>query len=79
MTVPVNDHLFGELLKPVAEDYFELARQVVASTDGPGTPGWAARVASMDALETVGERIAKVLEVAAPEWEAMRGIAGLEW
>ncbi len=79
MTAPVNDRLYDELLKPVAEDYYELATQVSRLSEGPGTVAWGARVASMDMLETVGERIAKVLEVPAPLWEDMRALVGLTW
>ncbi len=82
MTAPVNDCLYDELLKPVAEDYYELARRVAALRSIPATADCVTVLkhqACMEVLENVGNRTARVIDVAAPLWEDMRALVGLTW
>lgn len=74
----VNDRLFEELLAPVADDYYETAKSLAGSGEATSGPR-VALMARMNALQECGDRTARVLEVAAPLWDDMRGLAGLTW
>ncbi len=80
MTAPVNDRLFDELLKPVVEDYYRLAKVVGELQSVPALAGCITvlkHLACMEVLAEAGDRTARVLDVAAPLWEDMRGLAGV--
>ena len=73
-----NDRLFDELLRPIVDDYYESA-QALRSAEGSTSGPRMALLARMNCLEEYGARTARVLEVAEPLWEDMRGLAGLQW
>jgi hypothetical protein len=78
--VTVNDRLYDELLRPLAEDYYETARVVVQLMSVPVLQS-SVKVLTlqehMRTLREVGDRTARVLEVPAPLWDDMRGMAGM--
>ncbi len=79
----VNDRLFDELLKPVVEDYYETAETVAVLVSEPVLRDGVKVLVLQERLRTLqeaGDRIARVLELPAPLWEDMRGLAGVpEW
>ncbi len=79
----VNDRLYEELLKPVVEDYFETAETVAVILSEPALQGGVKALTLQERMRTLqetGDRIARVLEIAEPLWEDMRGLAGVpEW
>lgn len=78
-----NDRLYEELLKPVVEDYYETAKTVAVLLSEPALRDGMKALLMQERLRTLqetGDRIARVLEIAAPLWEDMRGLAGVpEW
>jgi hypothetical protein len=75
--VTVNDRLYDELLKPVADDFFRACQAL--SVIEPTTDTAVSRSflhGRMAALEEAGNRIADVLNVPEPLWADMRAVAG---
>ncbi|MEU4558592.1 hypothetical protein AB0F72_09380 [Actinoplanes sp. NPDC023936] len=79
----MNDRLFDELLRPVVDDYYETAETVAVLVSQPAKKDGIKALTlqeRMRTLQEVGDRVARVLEVAEPLWEDMRALAGLpEW
>jgi hypothetical protein len=79
----VNDRLYDELLKPVVEDYYETAETVAVLVAEPNLREGVKALTLQERMRTLretGDRIARVLEIAEPLWDDMRGLAGVpEW
>lgn len=73
----VNDRLYDELLKPIVEEYYDLAK-AMAEAGPESTHLRSYRLGRMHCLVEQGDRIASVLDVAPPLWGDMRALAGLE-
>jgi hypothetical protein len=76
----VNDRLYDELLRPVAEDYFQTAKTVAALMSVPATADCVRALVlqeRMSTLQETGDRIAGVIEVEFPLWDDMRDLAGM--
>lgn len=76
----VNDRLYDELLRPVAEDYFKTAQVVADLMSVPMLQGGVKVLTLQEHMRTlreVGDRIARVIEVPSPLWDDMREMAGM--
>ena len=72
----VNDRLYDELLAPLVEHYYGNLRTLAGLPRVQAnqvTRAW--YMGRLDALEVEGDHIADVLEVARPDWAAMRDLA----
>jgi hypothetical protein len=78
VVVTANDRLFDELLRPIADDYYETAKALHNASEATLSSRWAL-MARMSCLQECGDRTARVLEVAEPLWDDMRGLVGLSW
>lgn len=73
----VNDRLYDELLKPVADDFFRACQALSVISPTPDTAVSRSFLhGRLAVLEETGNRIADVLVVPAPLWEDMRALAG---
>lgn len=76
----VNDRLFDDLLRPVTDRFYETAKTLAAIRTLGDAPAWrrAFLTGQLETLQQVGTLIADTIEVAQPDWDAMREMA-LGW
>nr|WP_221374344.1 hypothetical protein [Actinoplanes polyasparticus] len=77
-----DQRVHDEVLKPIVEDYYRSAKLVGELMSVPVLEGTATVLvhrARMEALAECGNRLANVLGVAEPLWDAMLDLAGVEW
>jgi hypothetical protein len=68
--------VYGQVLAPIADRYYSAAQSLAAlrvSEATRATRAW--KLARLATLQECGDLLADALGVAAPEWEAMRGLA----
>jgi hypothetical protein len=68
--------LYGQVLAPIADRYYSACRSLAKLAVSDATHAsrvW--KLARLATLQECGDLLAGALEVAAPEWEAMRHLA----